>query len=400
MSGRIIGRRTVLGAGIAAGLALRARAQSDAIRIGVLNDRNGPFSDTGGQGSELAARMAVQDFGGGVLGKTVEILAADTRNKADIAGGVARQWFDEGVDAVVDLPVTPIAAAVQQVGREKLRTVMIAAATSPDFTSKTCAPISTHWVNDNHAIIGATARATIKGKGQKWFFIAVDYVFGRALQAGTTALIEAAGGQVVGTSMFPLGNTDFSAQIVAAQNSGSDVIGLAAVGNDQVNLIKQAHEFGLATDGRQTLAGFLVYLTDIHGLGLAAAQGLTYGQEFYWDQSDESRAFAKRFAADQGGKMPTHTHAAVYTATLHFLKAMQQAGSRDALAVNKAMRGLPVANFGRATTLRADGRAMYDVTLYRVKSAAASRGPWDYLEPTGTLPAAEAFLPMQPGCAV
>jgi len=399
MTGQVFRRRTVVGAGLlAAGLPLRARAQpAGTVRIGVLNDQSGPYSDSGGPGSVVAAQMAVKDFGGTVLGTKVEVLSADTRNKPDVAGSIARQWYDEGVDVITDLPVTPIAAAVQQVAREKGRSVMIAAAVVNDFTGKTCSPLSTHWVDDTHALVSATTRAAVTGGRQNWFFITVDYTFGRALQAEATGLIEAAGGKVIGADYFPLGSTDYSSQLVTAQSSGADIIGLAAVGDDQVNLIKQAGEFGVGAGGKQTLAGFLVYITDIHALGLALSQGLTFGSGFYWDQSDASRAFAKRFQAERKA-MPTKSQAAVYTASLHFLKSMQQAGTRDALAVNKAMRSLPVENFGRPTTVRADGRVLYDLTLYRVKSPTASRGGWDYYEAIGSVPAAEAFLPMTPAC--
>jgi branched-chain amino acid transport system substrate-binding protein len=395
-----ISRRGALaGAGLlAAHYARPARAQrADSVRIGVLNDQGGPFADSGGAGSVLAANMAVQDFGGTVLGKPIDVLSAATQNKPDIAGSVARQWYDSGVDVIVDLPVTPIAAAVQQIAREKSRSVMIAAATANELTTKTCSAFSSHWVDDTHSLVKATTSAVLKNGGQQWFFVTVDYSFGHALQAEAAGLIEAAGGRVIGSAAFPLGNTDFSAQLVSAQSSGAKIVGLAAVGLDQVNLIKQAGEFGLVTGGKQTLAGFLVYISDIHALGLAASQGLTFGAGFYWDQSEASRRFAKRFQAERQA-MPTKTHAAVYTSCLHFLRAMQQAGTRDALAVNKAMRTLPVENFGRATTIRADGRAIYDLSLYRVKSPASSSGAWDYYEAIGSIPAAEAFLPMRPDC--
>jgi branched-chain amino acid transport system substrate-binding protein len=274
---------------------------------------------------------------------------------------------------------------------------MIAAAVVNDFTNKSCSPVSTHWVDDTHSMVSATTKAAVNSGRQKWFFITVDYTFGHALQADATKLIEAGGGKVVGAAGFPLGNTDFSSQIVSAQSSGADAIGLAAVGNDQVNLIKQAGEFGLGAGGKQTLAGFLVYITDINALGLALSQGLTFGSGFYWDQNDASRAFAKRFQTERN-VMPTKTQAAVYTSCLHFLKAMQKAGTRDAMTVNRAMRSLPVDNFGRPTSVRADGRVIYDLSLYRVKSPASSHGAWDYYETIGSIPAADAFLPMTAAC--
>ncbi len=323
--------------------------------------------------------MAVKDFGAAVLGGAVEVLAADTRNKPDVAGGIAREWYDNGVDAITDLPVTPIAAAVQQAAREKARTVMIAAATANKFTAKTCAAFSTMWIDDNHALVSATTRAAGTRPGQNWFFIAVDYTFGRTLTAEAAGLIAAAGGKVVGSALFPLGSTDFSSQVAAAQSSGADVIGLVAVSNDQVNLIKQVAEFGLGAGGRPTLAAFNVYVTDIKALGLPLAKGLTFGAGFYWDANDGTRAFSARFHAERRA-MPTKTHAAVYTACLHFLRSMQAAGTRDALAVNRAMRSLPVDRFGQPVTVRADGRVLYDLGLYRVKEPAQSTGGWDLYE--------------------
>lgn len=395
-------RRAVLGGmgALGAGALARprsARAQAHPVRIGVLMDAAGFSADLGGPGSVAAARMAVQDFGGTVLGLPVEILHADTLNKADVAGAIARKWYDSGVDAIVDLPVTPVAAAVQQIAREKERTVMITAAALTDFTARTCSPFSTHWADDVHSLVKGTAGGLI-GKGRKtWFFITVDYSFGKSLQSEATAAIEAAGGKVVGGSAFPLGSTDFSSQLLNAQASGADVIGLAAVGQDQVNLIKQAGEFGLLAGGKRTMAGFIVYLTDVHALGLNAAQGLVFTTGFDWAQSEQSRAFAKRFSAERKA-MPTKNQAGVYAATLHFLRGVQQAGTRDALAVNKAMRSMPVENFGRPTTVREDGRVLYDLTLYRVKTPSESKAPWDYCQEIGTIGPGEAFLPVRPTC--
>jgi branched-chain amino acid transport system substrate-binding protein len=341
--------------------------------------------------------MAAQDFGGVVLGRNVEILHADTQNKPDVAGSVARAWYDAGVDAIIDLPVTPVAAAVQQVAREKGRTVMITASAVTEFTSKNCAPTSSHWADDTHALTTGVARLMTGAKTRTWFFITVNFSFGEALEALTAKAIEANGGKVIGDVKFPIGSSEFSSQIVAAQNSGASIIGIAAVGGDQVNLIKQASEFGLRKNGVQ-LAGYLVYITDIHALGLDAAQGLSFPAGFYWDQNEDSRAFAKRFMAERKAA-PTKNQALNYACTLHFLKAMAQAGTDDPVAVNKAMRAMPVSYFGRPATLRADGRLLYDVTLYRVKRPDESRGPWDYYTAVGTVPAAEAFLPMNQTCA-
>jgi branched-chain amino acid transport system substrate-binding protein len=410
-----LGRRTLLGGALAAAPLAAAplvaaplapgRAQGTAgaakpgpVRIGVLTDASGPYSDSGGPGSATAARMAASDFGGTVLGQDIEVLLGDTQNKPDVAGALARKWYDaEGVDAIIDLPVTPIALAVQQAAKEKLRTVIITAAAISEFTSKLCSPVSTHWADDTHAMTTGTAKQVVANGGKTWFFITVDFSFGKLLQEAATGVITANGGKVIGTATFPIGNTDFSSQLVQAQSSGAQVIGLAAVGNDQVNAIKQASEFGLTKGGKQTMAGFLVYTTDIHALGLAATQGFVLSSSFYWDQNDQARTFAHRFHAERKA-MPTRNQACDYAATLHFLKAMAQAGTRDPIAVNKAMRAMPAAYFGHQASIRADGRVLYDVTLYRVKTQAESKEDWDFYAPIATLSAAEAFLPMTPSC--
>ena len=395
-------RRTVLAAaalGAGTGLGLgRARAQAAApIRIGVLTDESGPYASSGGAGSIAAARLAAAEFGPTVHGLPIEIIHADTQNKPDVAGAIARQWYDDGVDAITDLPVTPVALAVQQIAREKARTVMITAAAVTEFTSKFCGPTSTHWADDTHAMAAGIGRVITEGGGRTWFFVTVDFSFGAALQAEATKVIEASGGRVIGSTKFPLGNTDFASQILAAQSSGATVIGLASVGGDQVNLVKQLAEFGLQGKTGQTLAGFLVYITDIHALGLDVAQGLRFPSSFYWDQSAGSRSFAQRFFAERRA-MPTQNQASIYAATLHFLRAVAKAGTRDALAVNAAMRATPVAFFGAETSIRGDGRVLHDVTLWRVKPPGESKAAWDYLAPIGTVPAAAAFVPAAPAC--
>lgn len=392
-------RRVLVGAAtLAASPIFGARAASTGpVRVGVLTDSSGPYSDSGGVGSVAAARMALQDFGATLLGRQIEIITADTQNKPDIASAIARRWYDDGVDAIIDLPVTPIAAAVQQIAREKGRTVMITAAAVSEFTSKLCAPVSSHWADDTHAMATATGKVLTGGAKRSWYFITVNFSFGEALQAEATRVIEASGGRVLGTAKFPIGNSDFSSQILQAQGSGADIIGLAAVGGDQVTLIKQAAEFGLL-GGKLGFGGFLIYITDIHALGLKTAQGLTFPASYYWDQNDEARAFAKRFMAERKA-VPTQNQALVYAGTLHFLKAVAQAGTDDPIAVNKAMRALPVGFFGRPATMRADGRVLYDVNIYRAKRPEESRGAWDYLTFVDSIPAAEAFLPMNPACA-
>ena len=376
-----------------------SRAQaSRPVRIGVLADQSGPYADSSGPGSVLAARLAATDVGGQVLGSPVEVLAGDSLNKPDVASVVARQWFDaEGVDAIIDLPVTPVAAAVQQVAKEKGRTVMITGAAVTDFTNRLCSPLSTHWADDTHALATGVARDMVAQGGRTWFFITVDFTFGRAIEAEAGAIIRAQGGRVLGSAYFPIASTDFSAQLTQARASGAEVIGIAAVGNDQVNLIKQASEFGVGMQSQQKLAAFLVYITDIHALGLAVTQDLVLASGFYWDQTEASRAFARRFYAARRA-MPTKEQALCYVATRHFLAAMHQVGSRDPLAVNRAMRDLEVDYLGHPGHVRGDGRFLYDVTLYRVKQPAESRAPWDYYAPLSTIPADQAFLPPAQNC--
>ena len=382
----------IVGAACAAGL-----FSDDVVRIGVLTDLSGPYADSGGKGSVVAAEMAIRDFGGTVRGKKVEVISADHQNKPDVASTIARRWFDtERVDAVVDLPVTAIALAAQQVAKEKNRTVMITAAATSDFTAKLCNPVSSHWTDDTNALTAGTAKAIIEAGGKSWYFLTVDHAFGQALQKAASDVVTAGGGKVLGASRFPINNADFSSFLLSAQSSGADVVALAAVGDDFSRAVKQANEFGLM-GGKQTVAGFLVYITDINALGLAVAQNLTFSEAFYWDQNASTRAFAKRFF-DQVGIMPTKNHALIYTAVLHYLKGIDKAGTDEAVAANAAMRSLPVAFFGQEATLRADGRLLYDPVLYRVKTPAQSKTPWDYYEAIRTIPAAEAFLPMNPAC--
>ena len=393
-------RRSGLAVLLLCGLALPAAAQvsGDVVRIGVLTDESGPYADSAGPGSVTAARMAVADFGGTVRGHPIEIVHADTQNKPDIASATARRWFDsEGVDAVIDLPVTPIALAVQDLARQKNRTVMITASAASEFTSKFCSPVSTHWADDTHALAAGTAQAVLEGGGKSWFFITVDMAFGQALERDATTVIRANGGTVVGSARHPIGATDYSSLLLQAQSSGAQVIGLASVGNDLVNLLKQASEFGLGRDGRQTMAGFLVYIQDVQALGLAATEGLTFTAGYYWNQNEASRAFARRFFAQQR-MMPSKNHALIYTAVTQYLRAIEAAGTDEAVAVNRAMRASAFDFFGKSATVRQDGRVLYEETLWRVKPPAESAEPWDNYAPVRTVPQTTAFLPANPAC--
>ncbi|MFO1115649.1 MAG: ABC transporter substrate-binding protein [Beijerinckiaceae bacterium] len=379
-------------------VAAPALAQNAPLRIGVLTDEAGPYADSAGPGSILAAEMAAADFGGTVKGRKIEIVHADTQNKPDVAAGIARRWFDtEGVAAIVDLPVTPIAAAVQQLAKEKNRSVLITASATSDFTAKWCSPVSTHWADDSHALAAGTAKAISASGPKSWYFLTVDIAFGAALQRDATEVIEATGGKVLGASKHPVNAPDFSSLLLQAQNSGAQEIGLASVGGDLVNEIKQAHEFGIGKDGKQSLIAFLVYIQDINALGLNTAQGLNVTSGFYWDQNDKARDFSKRFF-EKRKMMPSKDHALIYTAVKHYLQGVDKAGTDEAVAVNKAMRAAPVDYFGRPATVRGDGRVLFDLTLYRVKKPAESKAPWDYYEKVRDIPAAEAFLPANPSC--
>ncbi len=398
MSAAHIGRRAALAGTAAAGFGGSSRAQLAPLRVGVLTDQNGPYADASGAGALLAARLAIADFGGEVQGSKVEAIIGDTQNKPDVAASVARAWYDtQGVELITDLPVTPVALAVQQVAREKSRSVIITAAAASEFTSKFCAPTSVHWADDTHALAAGVATSVVANGGKSWFFITVDFAFGLGLEREASAVIGAGGGRVLGSARYPLGTSDFSSLILQAQASGAQVIGLASVGGDLVNLIKQCGEFGVGQDGKQILAGFLIYITDIRALGQKVAAGFSFPSGFYWDQNDTARAFAKRFYAERKA-MPTRAQAGTYAGVLHFLKAMAKAGTRDAVAVGRAMRAMPGDYLGRPATVRADGRVLYDVSLYRVKTAAETKASWDYYTSAGTLAAKDAFLPMTAAC--
>ena len=371
-----------------------AKAQQPPLKVGVLSDLSGPYADSGGPGSVLAAQMAAQDFGGTVNGRKIEIVAGDTLNKPDVAASIARRWFDtEGISAIVDLPVTPVAFAVQALARQANKTVLITASATSDFTSKACSPQSTHWADDTHALAAGTAKELLANGATTWQFIAVDIAFGAALVKEASDVITAGGGTVVGTVRHPVGATDYSSLLLQAQASKAKIIGLASVGGDLVNIIKQSKEFAIGADGSQSLVAFLVYITDIHALGLEVAQNLVVTSSFYWNQNDTSRAFAKRFFEARKA-MPSKNQAAIYTSVLHYLRAVDAAGTDEAVAVGKKMRELKLDYFGKPASVRSDGRVLFDLTVYRVRKKSELKDPWDYYEPIRTIPAAEAFLPV------
>lgn len=373
-----------------------ALAGQNAIKIGVMIDGSGFAQDIGGAGAVVAAEMAAADYGGKALGKPIQIISADMQNKPDVASSIARQWFDQDqVDAITDLPVSSVGLAVQQVGKEKKKVLLISAAATAELTGAQCSPTSIQWADDTAALANGTAKAVVASGGKKWFFITADFAFGAAMEGAATAVIKASGGEVVGDVKHPLGTNDFSSYLLKAQASGANIIGLANVGLDSIATIRQAGEFGI-TQGGQQLAGFIVFISDIHSLGLKTAQGTYVTTGFYWDESDATRAFAKRFF-EKRQRMPTKEQANTYAAVLHYLKALDAAKTDDAEKVTAEMKTMPTDYFGRKGSIRQDGRVLYDLALYQVKKPEESKYPWDYYKKIRDIPAAEAFRPLADG---
>jgi branched-chain amino acid transport system substrate-binding protein len=374
-------------------------AQADtSVKIGVLNDQSGAYADLSGMGSVVAAQMAAEDFKKAHKGIEVDVIAADHQNKADIAANTSRQWIDQdNVDVIADVPNSAAALAVNAIVREKNRIHLNSGAGSADLTGEACTANTVHWTYDTWALAHGTAAALTKQGGSSWFFLAADYTFGRAMERDAKAVIESLGGEVLGSVFHPLSSGDFSSFLLQAQASGAKVVGLANGGADLTNSIKQAAEFGLVQGG-QTLAGLVVFISDIHALGPEAAQGLVLTEAFYWDQNDATRTFSNRFAERFGGKMPTMVHAGVYSSVMHYLKAVEAVGSKDAAKVMAKMKETPVEDplFGKGE-VRQDGRVIHDMYLFRVKSPEQSKGDWDLYETLATIPAAEAFRPLKDG---
>lgn len=395
----IVGMAIALGSLIGSAAAQTSEKTGDKFVIGVMGDQSGVVSDVGGKGSVLAARMAVADFGGHVLGRRIEVLVADHQNKPDVASPIARRWFDtEGVEAIFDLPHTGVVLALQNIARDKQKSLLVSGAASVEITGKSCSPYTTHWTDDTYALANATARAVTKGEGETWYFLTADYSFGHDLERDASNTIQALGGKVLGSSRHPLSTQDFSAYLLQAQSTKARIVGLASAGADTVNAIKQAKEYQLDARG-QRLAALHAFITDVNSIGLATAQGLIITSGFYWDTTDGTRAWARRFMAEHG-RMPTREQAGVYVSVLHYLKAVQAAGKADAAAVNAAMRKMPVDRFGSPASVRADGRVVYDIGVYQVKAPGESAVPWDYYRRIASVPGAEAFRPIADGgCA-
>jgi branched-chain amino acid transport system substrate-binding protein len=370
------------------------------IRIGVLNDQSSLYADAAGPGSVLAAQMAVEDFGPFGPGIKVEVVSADHQNKPDVGSAIVRRWLDvDGVDAIVDVPNSGVALAVNEIVRGSKHAFLASSTASSDLTGKFCSPDTVQWTFDTWSVANATVKSVTQRGGSSWFFLTADYAFGYALERDGSAAVAANGATVVGSVRHPIGTSDFSSFLLQAQSSKAKVIGLANAGGDTSTAIKQAAEFGIPQGG-QTVAALLVFISDIHSLGLQTAQGLLFTEAFYWDLTDDTRAWSKRFAARNGGKMPTMNHAGVYSSVLAYLNAVKAANSDDGSVAIAEMKKAPIDDklFGRVV-VRADGRAIHNMYLFRVKAPSESKGPWDYYTLVSTIPADQAFRPMdQGGC--
>jgi branched-chain amino acid transport system substrate-binding protein len=371
-------------------------AEPDPLRIGVLTDMSGPYSAITGKGAVAAAGLAIEDFKKESPDTKVELLSADHQNKPDVATGIARKWFEaDSVSMISELTTSAVALAVQKLAEDKGRITIASGAGSSDLTGKACSRTGFHWTYDTYALAHGTGAAVIDQGAKSWFFLAVDYAFGRALQQDVTDVVRAKGGEIVGGVKHPLNTSDFSSFLLQAQASEADVIGLANSGADLVNSIKQAGEFGISS--KQRLVALLVYITDVHSLGLNAAQKVFLTTGFYWDMNDDTRAWSKRYFA-QVGAMPTMAQAGVYSSVLHYLRAVKKAGSIDGNKVAGAMRDMPVDDmFAKNGKVRADGRMVHDMYLAQVKEPSQSKYPWDYYNIVRTVPGDEAFRSVADG---
>lgn len=397
---RGFGQSCMFGACVAALLAAaypataQTRAAFTGVKIGVLTDMSGQFSHESGEGSVTAVRMAIEDFGGKVLGQPIEFVVADHQNKNDVAVAKAREWYDvERVDLIANLINSGIALAVTQVAKEKDRIAIVNGSGSSRLTGDACTPNSIHYAYDTHALAKGTGTALAKAGGDSWFFLTADYAFGHALEADTAAVVKALGGKVVGAVRYPIAAMDQSSFLLQAQQSKAKVVGLAGSGTVFVNAVKAAKEFGLR-EGGQSLAGLLVWITDIKELGLETAQGLVLTNAFYWDRDEGTRAFSKRF--EERMKRPPHMgDAGDYSSTMHYLKAVQAAGTKDAKAVMAKMREMPIDDFfAKGGRIREDGRMVHDMYVYEVKKPSESKGEWDYYKLRSVVPRDEAFRPL------
>src|SRR5215213_5395581 len=382
-------------------LAAQAQPSDNVVKIGILNDQSGVYANFGGKWSVEAARMAVEDFGGKVLGVPVEIVSADHQNKPDIASNIARQWYDvDKVDAIMELTTSSVALAVQQLTKEKKRINIVTGAASTDLTGKQCSPYGFHWAYDTRALAVGTGGALVEQGGDSWFFLTADYAFGYSLEEETARYVQSKGGKVSGKVRHPLSASDFSSFLLQAQGSKAKIVGLANAGLDTSNSIKQAAEFGIVAGG-QRLAALLFTLAEVHGLGLRAAQGLVLTEGFYWDLDDQNRAFSKRFM-ERTGRMPNMIQAGTYSAVTQYLKAVQAAGTDETEAVTKKLHEMPVEDFfARNGKVLANGRMVHDMYLFEVKAPNESKGAWDYYKHLSTISGDLAFASLQEsGCVL
>ena len=391
---------------IAAGVALvlapfaaTAQVSDDVVKIGILNDQSGVYADYGGKWSLEAAKMAVEDFGGKVLDKPIEIVSADHQNKPDVASSISRGWYDnDHVDMITELTTSSVALAVQQLSKDKKKITITDGAATSELTGKACTPYGFHWAFDTRALAVGTGGSLVENGGDTWFFLTADYAFGHALEADTAKYVTSKGGKVVGAVRHPLSTNDFSSFLLQAQGSKAKIVGLANAGLDTNNSIKAASEFGIVQGG-QRLAALLFTLAEVHGLGLQAAQGLVLTEGFYWDNDDESRAFSKRFM-QRTNRMPNMIQAGTYSSVMHYLKAVKAAGTDEPDAVTKKMREMPVEDFfAKKGKVLPNGRMVHDMYLFQVKTPAESKAPWDYYKKLATISGDQAFAtPKDSGC--
>ncbi|QRX83301.1 ABC transporter substrate-binding protein [Glaciimonas sp. PAMC28666] len=371
-----------------------AQISNNVVKIGILTDLSGLYSDLSGQGSIVAAKMAIADFGGTVLGKPIELVSADSQNKADVAALKAREWIDEqNVDVLMDLVPTNVALAVMDVAQKKNKIAIVVGSASSVITNEKCTTTGIHWMYDTYSSSVGTGKALVKRGADSWFFLTADYAFGKSLEKDVSDVVISGGGKVLGSVKHPLNSRDFSSFLVQAQSSKAKVIGLANAGGDTVNSVKQATEFGIAAKG-QIVAPLLMFISDVHAMGLNIAQGMYLTEGFYWDYNNDSRNWSKRFFAIQK-RMPTMAQAGMYSAVMHYLKSVKAAGTDETTAVLKKMRELPISDAVIPKgTLREDGRVVHDMLLLQVKKPAESKTPWDYYNVIATVPGNEAFRPL------
>lgn len=378
-----------------------AQISKDVVKIGILTDLSGLYSDLSGQGSIVAAKLAIEDFGKTVLGKPIEIVTADSLNKADVASAKAREWIDQqDVDVLMDLVPTNVALAAMDIAQQKNKIAIVVGSASSTITNEKCNANTAHWMYDTYSSSVGTGKALVKRGADSWFFLTADYAFGKSLEKDVSDVVTAAGGKTLGSVKHPLNASDFSSFLLQAQNSKSKVIGLANAGGDTVNAVKQASEFGIASRG-QIVAPLLMFISDVHAIGLNYSQGMYLTEGFYWNLNDETRNWSKRFFAIQK-RMPTMAQAGMYSAVMHYLKSVKAAGTDDTAPVLKKMRELPITDVvipkGK---LREDGRVVHDMLLLQVKKPSESKAPWDYYNVIGTVPGDEAFRPLsQSNCSL